>query len=56
MTDQPWPPERERPPGMPHPDDPAIFVDQPERDPGGGRHLIFVAIALVTMVLFWWGI
>ncbi|OWK28177.1 hypothetical protein [Sphingomonas mucosissima] len=56
MTDHPPPPGDDRPPGMPHPDDPAIFVDKPERDPESGRHLIFVAIALITMVVVWWGI
>ncbi|MCC2979238.1 MULTISPECIES: hypothetical protein [unclassified Sphingomonas] len=56
MTDDPRQPQHERPPRIPHPDDPVTFVDRPERDPDSGRHLIFVAIALVTMVLFWWGI
>lgn len=56
MTDHPRPPKPDEPRRGPRPDDPAIFVDQPERDPASGRHLVFVAIALVTMVLFWWGV
>lgn len=55
MTDRREPPLEPLPPGTPDPDGPAVFVDRPERDPASGRHLIFVAIALLTMLLFWWG-
>ncbi len=54
MTDKREPPIDDRPPDMPHPDDPAIFVDTPQRDPDRGQHLIFVAVALVIMVVVWW--
>lgn len=54
MTDRREPPLEEPPPDLPNPDDPVTFVDQPERDPDRG-HLIFVGIALVLMVLAWWG-
>lgn len=57
MTDKREPPIDDRPPDMPNPDDPAIFVDTPERDPvRGSQHLVFVLIALVIMVVVWWGL
>lgn len=55
LTDRREPPLEPPPTGVPDPDGPAVFVDRPERDPASGRHLIYVAIALVTMLLFWWG-
>lgn len=56
MTDSREPPLEERPPEVPGPDDPAVFVDrlEPEPDPDRG-HLVFVGIALLLMVLAWWG-
>lgn len=54
MTDNREPPLEEPPPDLPNPDDPVTFLDKPERDPYRG-HLIFVGIALVLMVLAWWG-
>jgi hypothetical protein len=54
MTDRREPPLEAPPPDLPNPDDPVTFVDRPERDPDRG-HLIFVGIALVLMVLAWWG-
>lgn len=55
MTDKREPPLQEPPPpDMPRPDDPPLFVDRPERDPYRG-HLFFVAIALLIMLVAWWG-
>ncbi|WP_185208286.1 hypothetical protein [Sphingomonas sp. NBWT7] len=55
MTDKREPPlEEPPPPDMPRPDDPPLFVDRPERDPYRG-HFVFVAIALLIMLVAWWG-
>lgn len=54
MTDRREPPLEAPPPNMPDPDAPAVFVDAPERDPDRG-HLMFVGLALVLMLLAWWG-
>ena len=53
MTDQREPPLNERPPDLPHPDDP-VRLDPPERDPYRGQ-MVFVLLALIIMVLAWWG-
>lgn len=54
MTDHREPPPDERPPDLPDPDAP-VRLDPPERDPYRG-HLVFVALALVIMVVAWWGL
>lgn len=54
MTDQREPPPLdERPPDLPYPDDP-IRLDPPEPDPYRG-HMLFVLVALLIMVVAWWG-
>jgi hypothetical protein len=55
VTDRREPPLDELPMNVPDPDGPTMFVDAPERDPERGN-LIFVGIALVVMVLAWWGL
>jgi hypothetical protein len=54
LTDRREPPLEEPPPNLPDPDAPAVFVDAPEREPDRG-HLMFVGLALVLMLLAWWG-
>lgn len=55
MTDNREPQRGRRPQPIPGPDDPAVFIDTPERDPAG-RHLIPVGIALAIMIVAWWGL
>lgn len=54
MIDPREPPLNPPPPDLPDPDDPAVFVDKPERETATG-HLTFVAVALFLMVIAWWG-